>query len=152
MDGVLQETRSGNSQLIYLDLILAWSDNGPGQKPIVFTTSMPFNEIRINYSTVLQLLSILDVYHAFVDGGYAEGCDCTKPGNFIASQGLATSVGISSLRTDQLDGWPNVREGAWVALESKTKGFVPNRLTQAQVDTIPDEDLEIGRASCRERV
>src|SRR5690625_4268012 len=75
MDGVLQETRSGNSQLIDLDLILPLLGTGPGQKPIGFTTSMPFNEIRITYSTVLQLLSILDVYHAFVDGGYAEGCD-----------------------------------------------------------------------------
>ena len=144
MDGVLQESRSGNSQLIDLDLILPLLGTGPGQKPIGFTTSMPFNEIRITYSIVLQLLNYLDVYHAFVDGGYAEGCDCTKPGNFIASQGLATSVGISSLRTDQLDGWPNVREGAWVALESKTKGFVPNRLTQAQVEAIPAEDLVEG--------
>jgi spore maturation protein SpmA len=34
-----------------------------------------------------------------------------------------------------------VRKGAWTALESKTKGFVPNRLTAQQITDIPAANL-----------
>lgn len=47
---------------------------------------------------------------------------------------LATKVGISSLGragADDPDNWPMVRKGGWIALESKTKGFVPNRVAFA---------------------
>lgn len=37
-----------------------------------------------------------------------------------------------------------VRKGAWVVLESKTKGFVLNRLTDAEVSLIPVADLKEG--------
>lgn len=142
LDGNLQETRNGDGQLIDLDLILPILGSGAGKIPIGFYAQQPFNEIRIVYTTFLQAFSYLDVYHAFVDSGTSEGCvDCIKPGNFTSLDGLSAKIGISSLRNKQLDGWPEVREGAWVVLESKTKGFVPNRLTQAQVDSIPTENL-----------
>ena len=66
------------------------------------------------------------------------------PGVFAAGAGLPTNVGISSLRIDNSDGWPQVREGGWIALEAKTKGFVPNRLTAAQIALIPTGDLVVG--------
>lgn len=37
-----------------------------------------------------------------------------------------------------------VRKGAWTALESKTKPFVPNRLTNTQVAAIPSANLVKG--------
>lgn len=69
---------------------------------------------------------------------------CFRPGTFEQGNGLATNVGISSLRQNNSDGWPQVREGAWIALESQTKGFVPNRLTTVQISAIPASDLVEG--------
>lgn len=45
-----------------------------------------------------------------------------------------SKLGISSLDRDisGSDEWPEVRKGAWLVLEAKTKGFVPNRLNTEQ--------------------
>ncbi|AYN00606.1 hypothetical protein EAG08_10030 [Chryseobacterium sp. 3008163] len=55
---------------------------------------------------------------------------CYKPG-ITSGTALDSKVGITSLSragaTDP-DNWPMVRKGAWLVLESKTKGFVVNRL------------------------
>lgn len=40
--------------------------------------------------------------------------------------------------------WPMVRKGAWVVLESKTKGFVPNQLTDTDISNIPSANLVVG--------
>lgn len=68
---------------------------------------------------------------------------CYLPDNFDDT-GLTTNVGISSLRSDNSGNWPMVREGGWIALESKTKGFVPNRMTNEQIAAIPVVDLVVG--------
>lgn len=73
-----------------------------------------------------------------------KNCICYKDGKFDATLSIPTQVGISSLRSENTDGWPQVREGAWIALESKTKGFVPNRLTTLQIQAIPSINLVIG--------
>ena len=54
---------------------------------------------------------------------------CYKPG-ITAGTALDTKVGITALSRAGLnsDNWPMVRKGGWLALESKTKGFVPNRV------------------------
>ncbi|MEJ5054300.1 GEVED domain-containing protein [Sphingobacterium sp. MYb382] len=55
---------------------------------------------------------------------------CYIPGA-TEGQSLQSFVGISSLGrvgTIDADKWPMVRTGAWLVLESKTKGFVPNRV------------------------
>ncbi len=70
--------------------------------------------------------------------------NCYKPANLIANGGLPTEIGISALRLDNTDDWPQVREGAWIALEAKTKGFVPNRLNNAQIAAIPSNNLVSG--------
>ncbi|MCP1302153.1 discoidin domain-containing protein [Chryseobacterium sp. S0630] len=57
-----------------------------------------------------------------------------------------TKYGISSLGRAGTDNgnWPMVRKGAWVALEAKTKGFVINRLTTVQKNTlIPVEGMMV---------
>lgn len=54
---------------------------------------------------------------------------CLKPAN-TSSTGLPTNHGITALGRAGSDNgnWPMIRKGAWTALESKTKGFVVNRV------------------------
>jgi alpha-tubulin suppressor-like RCC1 family protein len=55
---------------------------------------------------------------------------CYKPG-ITAGTALDTKAGITALSragTDNSDKWPMTRKGGWLALESKTKAFVPNRV------------------------
>lgn len=65
---------------------------------------------------------------------FAEGKTyCYKPGATptAGSPALSTKVGITSLGragAASTDNWPMVRKGGWLALEAKTKGFVPNRV------------------------
>lgn len=72
---------------------------------------------------------------------------CYKP-VVTAGTVLDTSHGITSLNRAGNDAsgnnWPMVRKGAWTALESKTKGFVLNRLTTTQISQIPAADLVEG--------
>lgn len=72
-------------------------------------------------------------------------CHCYKPATTNGTT-LNTDFGITSLGRAGSDeeNWPMVRKGAWVALESKTKGFVPNRLTSEQISKIPAVDLVEG--------
>lgn len=78
-----------------------------------------------------------------INFGIAEACFI--PANTVGEI-LDTEVGISALGRDAFnpDGWPQLRKGAWIALEAHTKGFVPNRLTTAQRDEIPSAQLVSG--------
>jgi len=69
-------------------------------------------------------------------------CLCYKPSVTVGTV-LDTNQGITSLQRAGVVGsnWPMVRKGAWTALEAKTKGFVPNRLTTAQITAIPTASL-----------
>lgn len=61
---------------------------------------------------------------------FAEGKPfCYKPG-IITGTALDTKFGITALGRAGAgtDNWPMVRKGGWLALEAKTKGFVPNRV------------------------
>ncbi len=70
---------------------------------------------------------------------------CYKPA-VTAGAILPSNLGITGLgRANSGDtNWPGIRKGAWVVLESKTKGFVLNRLSDAQVAAIPASDLKEG--------
>ncbi|MDQ8144400.1 hypothetical protein [Chryseobacterium sp. CFS15] len=70
---------------------------------------------------------------------------CYRPA-VLSGTVLSTPQGITSLHRAGVDAdnWPMVRKGAWTALEAKTKGFVPNRLTIAQINLIPAGDLREG--------
>ena len=73
------------------------------------------------------------------------GCYCYKPAQTSGTI-LDTNHGITALGRAGADNsnWPMVRKGAWTVLEAKTKGFVVNRLTDAQVSAIPSADLREG--------
>ena len=70
---------------------------------------------------------------------------CYKPAQTSGTI-LDTNHGITALGRAGADNsnWPMVRKGAWTILEAKTKGFVVNRLTDAQVSAIPSADLREG--------
>lgn len=73
-------------------------------------------------------------------------CYCYKSGTTTGGPVLNTLQGITSLGRAGTNNanWPMVRNGAWTALESKTKGFVINRLTTAQISAIPAANLVEG--------
>ena len=70
---------------------------------------------------------------------------CYKPAQTTGTT-LDTNHGITSLGRAGADNsnWPMVRKGAWTVLEAKTKGFVVNRLTDAQISAIPAAQLVEG--------
>ncbi|WP_292009565.1 hypothetical protein [Chryseobacterium sp.] len=70
---------------------------------------------------------------------------CYKPA-VTAGTELSSHYGITSLERAQGgdNNWPGARKGAWTVLESKTKGLVLNRLSDAQVASIPAADLKEG--------
>lgn len=99
----------------------------------------PTNEIGTTYYYVIvsdsncEATVTSDIMSVTVSGS----CFCYKPGNFDNS-GLSTDIGISSLDREILESyeWPHNRSGAWLVLESKTKGFVPTRLDTAEIAQI----------------
>jgi len=82
-----------------------------------------------------------EAYNAAIQSG----CFCYKPAQTTGTA-LDTNHGITALGRAGADNsnWPMVRKGAWTVLEAKTKGFVVNRLTDAQVSAIPSADLREG--------
>ena len=79
------------------------------------------------------------------NAAFESGCFCYKPAQTTGTA-LDTNHGITALGRAGADNsnWPMVRKGAWTALEAKTKGFVINRLTDAQINAIPSADLREG--------
>ncbi|TXI88884.1 MAG: hypothetical protein E6Q36_04440 [Chryseobacterium sp.] len=82
-----------------------------------------------------------EAYNAAIQSG----CLCYKPAQTTGTA-LDTNHGITALGRagDDNSNWPMVRKGAWTVLEAKTKGFVVNRLTDAQITAIPSADLREG--------
>ena len=70
---------------------------------------------------------------------------CYKPAQ-TSGTALDTNHGITALGRAGVDtsNWPMIRKGAWTALEAKTKGFVVNRLTDAEIIAIPESELVEG--------
>ncbi|RKE90143.1 hypothetical protein BXY58_0736 [Epilithonimonas arachidiradicis] len=77
-------------------------------------------------------------------------CACYKPGATTGGTVLDTKVGISALGragTNDADNWPMTRKGGHIALESKTKAFVPNRVAFSDADNDPfTPDVPVGIA------
>ena len=138
---------------------------------VVYDESLPFTDLPIpgvgtftlnpdtgvyTFTPEPDFVGTQSIEYTLCDNGTPQACDtatlyltsleksvCYKPGNF-SSIGLPTNVGISTLQIDNSGNWPMVREGAWIALESDKKGFVPNRLTTAQITAIPAANLVEG--------
>ncbi|MBL1220192.1 hypothetical protein JET18_05040 [Chryseobacterium sp. L7] len=70
---------------------------------------------------------------------------CYQPA-VTAGTALTTLYGITALgrAAENTGSWPGIRKGGWMALEAKTKGFVPNRLTIEQINAIPAANLAEG--------
>lgn len=71
---------------------------------------------------------------------------CYKPG-VTSGTALDSKMGITALGragAADADNWPMVRKGGWIVLESKTKGFVMNRLTVSQINALPAANLVEG--------
>ena len=71
---------------------------------------------------------------------------CYRPGATVGTV-LDTNHGITALAragSTAPGNWPMVRKGAWTVLESRTKGFVVNRLTTQQISQIPAANLVEG--------
>lgn len=71
---------------------------------------------------------------------------CYRPG-ITSGTVLDANHGFTSLAragSTAPGNWPMVRKGAWTVLESRTKGFVVNRLTALQISQIPAANLVEG--------
>ncbi|MGU3376558.1 hypothetical protein [Chryseobacterium sp. M5A1_1a] len=66
-------------------------------------------------------------------------CYCTKPGDF-STGGLITKIGITG--QSKLTNWPEGAPNGFIALESKTKGFVITRLQNSNM--VPIAQLKEG--------
>lgn len=68
-------------------------------------------------------------YFVPTDAGYST-CLCYKPGVLDTGNTYPTQQGITALGRAGVknSNWPMVRQSAWMALESKEKGFVVNRV------------------------
>ncbi|AYM99675.1 GEVED domain-containing protein [Chryseobacterium sp. 3008163] len=116
----------GQSATISVDItnVLGQLNASCSANPSAFTNSssnitVPSGGI-LNTSTITPQCLIVNAGITF----------CYKPG-ITTGTALDSKVGITSLSragaTDP-DNWPMVRKGAWLVVESKTKGFVVNRL------------------------
>lgn len=114
--------------------------------PVRFKDGSSFNIVSWNTLSTNQVSVSQNVIGDTSIKGFGYGrkiipCLCYKPAA-TAGTALVTKQGITSLGragADQNDNWPMVRKGAWTALESKTKGFVVNRIpTTSEVNAIPN--------------
>lgn len=100
-----------------------------------------WNNQTSNTVVVTQNGAANSVMTAYLSTKSERPCVCYKEAN-TNGVALDTNHGITSLGRAGMDGksnWPMVRKGAWTALESKTKGFVINRIpTTQQVESIED--------------
>jgi len=76
---------------------------------------------------------------------------CYRPGINTGGAVLDTKVGISAMGragADDKDNWPMTRKGGHIALESKTKAFVPNRVAFSDADNnASTSDVPVGIAA-----
>lgn len=103
------------------------------------TSNIPDSGNLVPTPTTVGAGTYYAVYHDNVNNCYSPvstpaivaidpNCACYKPG--VTGNALVSKIGITSLdRTQaQQDNWPAMRKGAWLVLEAKSKGFVPNRV------------------------
>lgn len=121
-------------------IALTWADNpeicGTGTVRSFVRLRLTSEQLTDDTATAADERSFLaapdgEVEDYFVD--WNPDCEeyCYESGaTGTEGEALISKVGITSLdRAHSIsDNWPAVRKGAWLVLESKTKGFVPNRI------------------------
>ncbi len=147
LNGVLREEKNGIA-LADFTFITQWFGTNPNVYTPGFQTTLSFDEVKISIGSVVSAGDqTLKVYAAYIDTRTSiptvpnpsdpddpttvTCTKCYKPGVTSGGPILASKVGITSLNRagfDNSDNWPMVRKGAWMVLEAKTKGFVPNRV------------------------
>lgn len=124
--------------------------NGP-LFPLVLTNGNAANLINWNTGgtntiTVKQFVNGSTRITGRVSGHNIGNCVCYNPAN-TSSAGPETKVGITTLqRAGSANGnWPMIRQSGHIALESNSKGFVPTRVTTAQLAgiTAPQEGMMV---------
>ncbi|GEM_PF-4045142 len=98
--------------------------------PIVFTDNTEFNSIPWNITGTNEITVTQNVIGDTKMKGYGYGrkivpCFCTKPAATGTPAGY-TKVGVSVQQKQSA--WPENIPNGWIALESKTKGFVITRV------------------------
>ena len=116
--------------------IFSGLSNGSYRVRVVLPSSPTYQHVSSTDATPTDGVTNVTVANANIlninFGLYFDKCYKTAP---VTTGGLPTNHGITSLSRAGDDGdgntandWPMVRKGAWTALESKTKGFVINRV------------------------
>lgn len=112
------------------------------------TITSNFNITTSELCPSLRIVAVIDDVEncACQDTQDVFALSCFKPGVVNAGSSLETQHGITALGRAGADNgnWPKVRKGAWTVLESKTKGFVVNRLTDVQIAALPSSGLVEG--------
>jgi hypothetical protein len=115
----------------------------PSPFPVFVEQNATYFDVPVTYDGVTTTGTVT-ITAANISGSCSIPITAEPPGfcykdAIIVGDILDTNHGITSLGragAKDKDNWPMVRKGAWTALESKTKGFVVNRLTTAQVNAI----------------
>jgi len=89
-NGTLQESRSA-ANLLNLELLNIITVGTGTQFNPSFITTMPFDEVRIVFSSLANVINVVDVFGAFIDtrtsvGGGALSCNAIKNPDFSATQ------------------------------------------------------------------
>lgn len=102
--------------------------------PLELFNGNSFNNVTWNTTGTNTILITQNVVGTTNISGRGYGlsvipCPCYKPG-IKTGTALDTKMGITALQRAGVDNdnWPMVRKGAHLALEAKTKGFVPTRV------------------------
>lgn len=124
-----------------------------GSQLVWYTTNNHVNNTKVSDPTDVGLGLYFPFFYDAVNDCYSPvgtpvlvGIDdqcttaCYKPGLNTGGAILDTKLGISALGragADDRDNWPMIRKGGHIALESKTKAFVPNRVAFSDADSNP---------------
>ena len=149
LNGNLQETIAGTD---LLDLSLLGIINvGTGQTNYGFKTTKPFNEVKLEISSLASLINTINIYNLKINVSTSTTNDgnlicqnnvCVKQGDFSTTGIPSTSVGISSLASPRLT-WPADVPNGFIVLESKNKGLVISRVSSSTNVLEPQEGMLI---------
>ncbi|WP_413533986.1 hypothetical protein [Empedobacter brevis] len=156
LNGNLQETVSSTG---LLDLsVLGIINVGIGQTNYGFKSTKPFNEVKIEISSLASVINTIKVYNVRINPSSATGNDgnlicsnniCVKSGDFSIGGTPSTAMAVST-QASQRPTWPADVPNGFIVLESKNKGLVISRVSNSSNVHQPQEGMLIydTSASC----